>query len=112
MFFGSVKITELERWELPIKNLDHFGNSHSMASSHFFQIEVGIDIEISHLDEIELGPSNQFHPSLHFFLPIGKSRENEKVNGGIDSFFFRQDQGSYNFSEGISLGSVIEREIF
>ena len=58
-FLGAIKITELKEWEFLLEEINHLGDSHSLSSSHDFEIEVGIDVKVSHLDEIEVSFSNE-----------------------------------------------------
>jgi hypothetical protein len=97
IFLGAVEITELERRKFPLQDIHHLRNPHPLSSSHGLEIEVWIDIEVSHLDEIEACLSDQFYQSLHFVFPVCESWEDKKIDRSVDSFLFRLDQGIYNF---------------
>ena len=110
--FHSIKIAKLKRWEILFENFNHLEYSHPLASSHLLQIKVGINIKVSHLDEIEASPPNQFYPSFYFCLPVGKPREDEKIDRGIDSRPFGPDQRIHYLPKSKSFGAMIEIEVF
>jgi hypothetical protein len=58
-FLGAIEITKLKGGKLSFEHIDHLGDSDTLPSSHRFKIEIGVDVEVSHLDEIQVSPSDQ-----------------------------------------------------
>jgi hypothetical protein len=107
LFLGAVEITELEERKFILQNINHLRDTYPPTSSHGFEIEVWIDVEVSHLDQIEVRFSNQFYQSLHFFLSICEPREDEEIDRSVDSFSFGPNQGIYHCPKGIPFWPVI-----
>ncbi len=107
VFLGAVEIAKLERGKFLFENFDHPPDTHSFASSHGLEIEVRINIEVSHLDEVKVRLPDQPYQSFHFFLPVREPWEDEEIHRGVNPFFFGLDQGTHHFPQRIPLGSVI-----
>jgi len=103
----AVEISELEFRKLLLEELDHLCNSHPFSFPHHLQIEVGIDIEIPHLNQVKLCGADQFDQPLDLALSIGEPGKNEKIDGSVETFFFRLHEGLDNASKSIMLGSVV-----
>src|SRR3990172_12037770 len=68
IFFGAIEIAELEEREFLFQGFHHLGDPHSGAPSHRFQIEVGIDVQVPHLDDTEARLSNQLDQCFYLLL--------------------------------------------
>jgi hypothetical protein len=44
------------------------------------EVQVGVDVEVPHLDEIEVGQTDQFHQCFHFRSPVRDPGEDEQVD--------------------------------
>ena len=86
---GTIEVAELERGKLLLEDADHLRNSQPTALPHLLKIEVRIDVEVSHLDEIESRLSDQVDQSLYFLLPVCKSWEYKEVDRCIEIFLLR-----------------------
>jgi hypothetical protein len=58
VFFGAIEIAKLETGKFLLENFNHLKNPHPLPPSHLLKVEVRIDIQISHLEEIEVRPSD------------------------------------------------------
>src|SRR5512135_3660789 len=104
---GPVEIAKLEGRKFLLQDIDHPGNPHSLAFSHRLKVEVGINIEVSHLDEVQARFLNQSYQPFHFFFPVCEPWKNEEIHRGVDPLFFRLNQGFHDILEEISLRPVI-----
>jgi hypothetical protein len=105
--FGAVEIAKLEGWTFPLENFNHLGNSHPIAFPHRPKIEVGVDVEVSHLNEIETRLPDKLDQSFDFPFSVRKSGKHEKINRGKDSFSLRKNEGSYCIVESIAPGAMV-----
>jgi hypothetical protein len=108
--FGAIEIAEVEVRKLFLKQRHHFRDSHPASSSHRLEVEIRIDIEISHLNEIEARRPDQLDQSFDFFLSICESRKDKEVDRSIEALPFRFDQGVNNRPKREPSGFVIAPE--
>jgi hypothetical protein len=95
IFLGAVEVAELEERKFLLKNIHHLRDAYPLTASHGLEIEIRIDVEVSHLDKIEIRILDQFYQSFHFCLSIREPWEYEKINRSIDPFSLRHNQGMH-----------------
>src|SRR4030042_5435188 len=107
VFLGAVEITELERRKFILEKINHLRDAYSPTSFHGLEIKVWINVEVSHLDQIEACSSDQSDQSFHFFLSVREPWEDEEINRSVDPFALGLSQGIHQCLKGISLWPVI-----
>ena len=77
---GPVEIAKLEGRKFFFEDIDHLSNAHPLSSSHGLEIEVWINIEVSHLDEVKVCLLDQPYQPFHFVLSVCEPWEHKEIN--------------------------------
>lgn len=84
--FGPIEVTEMQAWQFPFQNVDHLRNSYPCSLAHGLEVKVGIDIEVSHLEEVKVGCSDELDQSLYLLFAVREAWKDEKIDRSIDTF--------------------------
>ena len=111
MLSGPIEIPELKGGEFPFEPVDHPRDPHPFSSPHLPEVEVWIDVEVTHLNEVKTSRANEMDQVFHLSLLIGEPREDEEIQGGVDPFPHGPPNGIDNMTEGVPPGTVIPAEV-
>ena len=105
-----IEIAELDILEFIADLRDQSPDSQlpfAKVRTHLFEVPAGVDVEVSHLNQIKAGFGYELSEGIPFAFLVCKSRKNEVIDGRKSAVCFHNGDGALCVLEGVTLRAEV-----